>query len=215
MGCALHMSIVDNSKEAFRRTWGESGYRENWAVYGKVSGHSEEEVVAACLAPYYDPAACALEIGCGAGFWTDRYLAQHFKHVIALDVLAQPRFEQPNIRYIEVPDRNFDCFGVADETADFVWSFGVFCHMTLPSIERYLRGAFRVCRPGARCSLYFSNIDRRPGAIQTENDADHILWVKNDLATTTAMLTRAGFVDIVDTLPRLPDTMISCRRPER
>lgn len=207
------MSIVDASKEAFIRTWGPSGYRENWAVYGKMSGHSESQVVDACLKPFYDKAATALEIGCGAGFWTDRYLAENFARVIALDVIPRPPFHSRNIDFIEVPDRNFDCHGVADQSVDFAWSFGVFCHMTLPSIERYLRGVFRVLRPGGRAALYFPNIDRRPGVATVANTPDTPPWVHCDMPTAVAMLERSGFVDIGDLLPTLPDSMVRCQKP--
>jgi hypothetical protein len=65
--------MPDNSKEVFLKTW-NGGYRENWAVYGKASGKSEEEVVSRCLAPFYDSEKTCLEIGCGLAFWTDKYL---------------------------------------------------------------------------------------------------------------------------------------------
>lgn len=205
--------VRDASKSTFVRTWGQGGYRENWAVYGKMSGAKESDVVARCLAPFYDRNSVCLEIGCGAGFWTDQYLAKHFQQVIALDVIPRPQLASPNIRYIEVPDRNFDCFGVADASIDFAWSFGVFCHMTLPSIQHYLHGIFRVCRPNARCSLYFSNIERRPGTATVANTEETVPWIENDLARTIYMIEAAGFVDVTDLMPTLPDTMVSCRRP--
>ncbi len=206
------MSLTDTSAAAFIATWGIEGYRENWEVYGKMSGVAEAELVSVCLAPFYNPHADALEVGCGGGYWTDHYLCPNFRTVTALDVLVRPSFALP-VRYIEVPDRNFDCYGVADDSIDFAWSFGLFCHLTLPAVERYLRGIFRVLRPGGHACLYFSNADRRPGVASIANTEDGLLWVRNTLPETFAMLERSGFVDLVDRMPRLPDSMVSCRKP--
>lgn len=205
--------MIEATKEAFLRTW-PGGYRENWVVYGKMSGVSEDALVAATLSPFYDPAATCMEIGCGLGFWTDRYLAPHFGAVVALDLLQSVKFKHKNIRYIEVPDRSYSCHGVEDDSVDFCWSFGVFCHIPLPRVQEYLRAIFRKCKRGARCSLYFSNIERRPGTVTAGSDRNDIVpWVENDWRRTCEMLEAAGFVDIVDLLPTLPDTMASCKKP--
>lgn len=206
------MKIVDATKTAFLSTW-PGGYRENWEVYGRVTGAAEADVVARCLAPFYNRDHVVLEVGCGLGFWTDRYLAPHFSRVVALDLISRPVFVAPNIDYIEVPDRNYECFGVADESIDFTWSFGVFCHMTLEACQKYLDAIFRKSKAGARCSLYFSNTTRRPGTATVANTEAQVPWVDNDLDRTVAMLQKSGFVDIVDLMPSLPDTMVGCRKP--
>lgn len=205
-------SIVDASKAGFLATW-PGGYRENWAIYGKMSGVTEEEIVSTCIAPFRNPAHVALEIGCGLGFWTDRHLAPHFREVVALDLLADPKLTSKNIRYIEVPDRDFSCFGVEDESVDFVWSFGVFCHMTLEAQALYVEAAFRKLRAGGQAALYFANIDRRPGTASGSNTEMVVPWVGNDWPRTLGMMERAGFVEIRDMIPRLPDTMAYGRKP--
>lgn len=206
------MTIVDASKEGFLATW-PGGYRENWVVYGKMSGVSEEEIVSTCIAPFRNQAHTALEIGCGLGFWTDRHLAPYFREVVALDLLADPKLTSPNVRYIEVPDRDFSCFGVEDESIDFAWSFGVFCHLTLEAQQSYVEAVFRKLRPGGHAALYFANIERRPGTASRENTELQVPWVENDWARTRAMLEAAGFIEIRDMVPHLPDTMAYGRKP--
>ena len=206
------MAIVDASKAAFLSTW-PGGYRENWEVYGKVANITEADVVAKCLAPFYNRKHVVLEVGCGLGFWTDRYLAPNFSRVVALDLIPRPAFTSSNIDYIELPDRNYECFGVADGSIDFTWSFGVFCHMTLEAFQKYLDAIFRKSKAGGRCSLYFSNTIRRAGTATIANTENQVPWVDNDLDRTIAMIKKSGFVDIVDLMPSLPDTIVGCRKP--
>ena len=206
------MTIVDASKEGFLTTW-PGGYRENWTVYGKMSGVEENEIVNTCIAPFRNPQHVALEIGCGLAFWTDRHLAPFFREVIALDLISDPKIISKNVRYIEVPDRNFDCYGVEDSSIDFAWSFGVFCHMTLAAQALYVEAIFRKLRSGGQAALYFANIQRRPGTASIANTELQVPWVENDWARTHAMLERAGFVEIRDMVPHLPDTMAYGRKP--
>ena len=213
------MGILENniSKEVFVNTWGESGYVENWEVYGAMAKVSEEYLVDKCLTPFLNKDAVCLEIGCGGGFWTKRYLMPNFKHVIALDLIPDPKFEGNNITYHELPDRNYECLYVEDNSIDFVWSFGVFCHLNLDAIEIYLRNIYKKCKTGAKLCLYFSNNDRRPHYDTEEMvkpDLSHPLWCNNNLRKTFKMLNEAGFRNITDLMPELPDTLVYCEKVE-
>jgi SAM-dependent methyltransferase len=208
------MAQIDASKEAFVRTWGAAGYRENFDVFTPQSGLTEDQIVRACLKPCYNPRGVALEIGCGAGFWVDRHLSPNFARVIALDVIPAPRFKYPNVRYVEVPDRDFTCHGVADGEVDFAWSFGCFCHLTPAAQAAYVRGVYRSLRSGGRCALYFANEDRRPGrGSQGDSDGTSILWCPSPLTEIIARVQAAGFLDVCDLMPQLPDAMIGARKP--
>jgi SAM-dependent methyltransferase len=204
--------LTDNSKEVFLSTW-PGGYTENWAVYGEMSGKSEEDVVAKCLSPFFSREKIVLEVGCGKGFWTEKYLAANFKKVIALDLLPSVNFKSSNIHYIEVPDRDFSCFGVEDESIDFCWSFGVFCHLSIEACQEYMEAIFRKLKPGGCVSLYFSNSERRPKDCSFSPEV--IQWVKNDFATTETMMTIAGFKTIRDLMPDLKDTMVYGEKSDR
>lgn len=204
--------IVEPTKKAFLDTW-PGGYGENWVVYEHVTGMKEDVLVKACLEPFYNPDHIVLEIGCGTGFWVDKYLAPHFKQVIALDLLPAPVFKSSNVRYVEVPDRNYECFGVANSSVDFVWSFGVFCHLTAESVQKYLDSAFRKLKDGGKAVLYFSNTERRKGTGSMDNTEDKILWLVNNWEMTEAMLKKAGFINIRDLLPEHIDTMAYCEKP--
>lgn len=205
--------IVDASKTAFIETWSSKGYRENWDIYGKLTKVSEQAVLDVCMRPFADARGTAIEIGCGGGFWTER-LAPLFSRVVALDILPAPRLPA-NVSYVELGDGEYRCKGVGDETIDFAWSFGVFCHFTVPSIRTYVKDIFRVLKPGSVTSLFFSNSDRRPGCETVANSRNEVPWVAIDLHTAIEIVTSAGFVEPVDAIPELPDTMLICRKPVR
>jgi SAM-dependent methyltransferase len=202
--------LTDNSKSVFLDTW-PGGYRENWNVYGKASGKLEEEVVSQCLSPFYGSKKTVLEVGCGAGFWTEKYLSPNFKKVIAIDLLPAVKFEAKNIKYIEVPDRDFSCHGVADSSVDFCWSFGVFCHLSIAACEEYVNSVYKKLKPGGEASLFFSNHDRRQAG--GEFNQGVVQWVRNDFETTESMLLSAGFTQVRDLMPTLFDTMIYGKKP--
>lgn len=201
------MSIVAPSKKAFLEAW-PGGYGENWSVYGKLSGVSEDQLVSKTLSPFFNKEHVAMEIGCGIGFWVNKYLCPNFQSVVGLDLLPLVNSEHPNFRYIEVPDRNYDCFGVEDDSIDFCWSFGCFCHIPIDCIQKYLNSIFRKLKRGGSASLYFSNMERRPGVCSVHNNEDQIIWVENDMETTIRMMESAGFTCVTDLMPELFDSMV-------
>lgn len=205
--------MKDPTKEAFLRAW-PGGYRENWEVYGSASGIPLDVVLNKCLRPYYNKNHIALEIGCGLGFWTFDHLAKNFKEVIALDLLKDIPMKPFNVRYQEVPDRNYSCHQVPDNSIDFAWSFGVFCHLPISAIQTYLNSIFRVLKPGGKVALYFSNSDRRPGRSTPDNNSENdIVWVDNNWDKTKQMMEQSGFVEIVDLIPELFDTIAGAQKP--
>lgn len=199
------------TKQDFINTWGVSGYRESFNVYSmpQNGGVSEEQVVSAGLRPFYNKEHTCLEIGCGGGYWPEKHLCDNFKQVIGIDVVPTGGIKRGNFKFIEVPDRDYSCYGVADESVDFVWSFGVFCHLPIQAIAEYVKSAYRVLKPGGNACLYFSNIDRRPGTASSEQDIGHgIIWVWNTLNHSVKMMEDAGFSGVMDALPVMRDTML-------
>lgn len=210
--------MIEPSKQAFRSTW-PGGYGENFVVYESVVGTKESDIVSTCLEPFWNPRGSCLDVGCGTGFWENKYLCQHFEEVIGLDVIPAEwvKVDSPNFTYVEVPDRDYTCYSIPSDSVDFVWSFGCFCHLRIEDIAQYLTSCLRVMRHGAKAALYFSNTQRRPNVSSAEDpnaDPDkNILWTDNNWTVTQSLLKQAGFVNIKDLMPSSKDTMAYGEKP--
>lgn len=203
------MTLQHTSKEAFLSAW-PGGYRENFDVYTTTVGLTEEQIVSACLRPFYDAGMDAIDIGCGAGFWIERHLAGHFRSVTGIDLL--PSVLLPGgCHYIEVGDCDYSLAAVNDESMGFAWSFGVFCHLPNEASEEYCRAIFRVLKPGGVAVLYFSNTERRGSRI--DGDKLTVGWADNDWKRTRSMLKRCGFVNVRECIPGSMDTLAFGEKP--
>lgn len=201
----------------FEQQW-PGGYCENNVVYSQQIGITLNQVVIAGIEPFADPKGVALEIGCGAGYWVKNHLLPRFKTVIGLDVIrhewARKDIEDDRFTYIQVPVSDWTCHGVEDESVDFVWSFGCFCHLPLLGIPRYVQSAFRVLRPGKNAVMSFSECGRRPGGTPPDQERMHAPnWAMNDLENTKRMCAEAGFVNFTDLFPNSKDLIVWVQKP--
>lgn len=200
------------NKTAFLKTW-PGGYEENFEVYTPKAGLTEQEIVDTCLKPFYNNEGIALEIGCGKGYWVRKYLLRNFLYVAGIDVIPRDWLPDFGFRfsYFEAGNKSYQLTHLDDNSMDFVWCFGVFCHLSLSSIERYLKEVRRVLKPASYASLYFSNNDKRPaGGIETsnQNPDETVGWTENDWPTTYTMLVQTGFKGIREVLKHGADTMV-------
>ena len=65
-----------------------------------------------------------------------------------------------NVRYIELPDRDYNCTGVEDESIDFAFSFGVFCHLPNSANETYVNSIYKKLKVGGVALLAFADFYR-------------------------------------------------------
>jgi len=93
------------------------------------------------LTPYITSDSTVVEIGAGGGRWT-RYML-NARQIYAVDYHQElldelkANFDANNITYIK---NNGDDFpGIPDGSVDFLFSFGVFVHLDVDIIDRYLR----------------------------------------------------------------------------
>ena len=106
--------------------------------------------------------ALAVEIGAGLGRMCAA-LAQRFEQVVGVDVspemVAKARASVPDERIDFRLGDGATLPGVADGTADLVFSYTVFQHIPDPRIiDAYLREAARVLRPGGVLVFQWNNI---------------------------------------------------------
>lgn len=111
------------------------------------------------LLPFAGPDKTVVEIGPGGGRWS-KYLQDAVLlyavdyHQELLDEFARS-YSKSNIRPIR--NNGSDLPGVPDGSVDLVWSFGVFVHLELDTIDGYLREIRRVLKPEGFAVLQYSD----------------------------------------------------------
>jgi ubiquinone/menaquinone biosynthesis C-methylase UbiE len=127
-------------------SWKKGG--EEWTV----SADWKQSVIYDILLKYIAPGKTILEIGPGAGRWTE-VLQPMAEVLIAVDIspkaidLCRKKFASAgNVQLYLTNDSTLGF--IADNSIDAVWSFDVFVHINLPETDRYLAEIRRVLKPG-------------------------------------------------------------------
>ena len=146
--------IINNdfTKEFFIRVW-PNGYSE------PGYGIGNNEIVKICITPFKDKEKNVVEIGPGAGVFTRHLL--DFKHIYLLDVVPRPAAipKNENITFIELADQDFFCTGIEDNTIDFIFAHGVFCHLSNDALKTYMTSIHRILKTGGDCIFMIANIE--------------------------------------------------------
>ena len=150
-------SKIGFSKQEFIDIWGQTGYIEDF--YSYQSGHLD--AIVDILSEYYNPNHTCMDIGCGGGLWTKKYLSPNFKKIVAMDILSKNNLSLlDNIEYIELDDRDYNCTGVENESIDFAVSFGVFCHFPNSASQTYINSVYNKLKPGGTGLIMFPDFRR-------------------------------------------------------
>lgn len=209
---------MDYTKEWFREQWGLMGYQENFT---RERGYDFLTEINAVLNRHQDRNAEVLELGCGSGYWTLKFLMPRFKNITAIDIIETPALlkDRAGIKYIQLPKNDYSCYSVPDESVDFLWSFGLFCHLSNSAVSEYLKNIYRVMRPGAKGLIMFANWPRNPTKAKIypienyRNDETYEGWFYSDLDTTIKQINESGLAFFEDTIPTFRDTLALFKRP--
>lgn len=172
------------------RMWWNS---HDWCALGEEWTPSVEwkrSVLDRFMVPYIPAGGAVLEIGPGAGRWTE-VLARIATTLYVLDVAERPlsickqRFrEKANIEYLLGDGRTI---AIPDGTLDGVWSYDVFVHVNPSDAATYFSEIRRVLRPGSYAVIH------HPGRITTsERQREH----RSDL--TDRMVARLAALNGLD-----------------
>lgn len=142
------------TKKDFLQFWGENGYVETWDGHKYNWSKEIQQLVLQQIGN--DKNKSVLEIGCGAGYWT-QFLCDNAQSVTAIDLIPKPNIESTNFNYIENKNDQFDCKSLLDNSVDFAFSFGVFCHLSLDACESYLADTLRVLKSGGSAIFMYSD----------------------------------------------------------
>lgn len=145
------------------------------------------------LEPYVTSDSAVLEIGGGGGRWTHYLLRAREVTVVDLnaDFFAYIRERFPDagekLRFYETS--GYELAGVADDSIDFVFTFGTFVHIDPEGIDAYLGEIGRVLRPGAPATVHYA--DRTKKFFEGQ-PADHAGFSDMSAEKLEAMATRHG-----------------------
>jgi len=148
------MKKKNYSKKDFLAFWGKTGYVETWDGHQYNWSKEIQDLVLNEIGS--EKEKVVLEIGCGAGYWT-KFLCENSKQVFAIDLIPKPKIDSKNFKYIENKDMQFDCSALEDNSIDFAFSFGVFCHLSFDACESYLKDVMRVLKNGGSAIFMYSD----------------------------------------------------------
>jgi SAM-dependent methyltransferase len=133
----------------------------DWSQKGEEWTASEEwkrSVIDSILVKHLPPQAAVLEIGPGAGRWTEE-LQKRASQVTVVDV-AQSCIDTCKARFAGASNIDYHVNDgrtlpfVKDSSIKFGWSFDVFVHLGEEETASYLRELARVLQPGAKAVVH-------------------------------------------------------------
>lgn len=164
--------MVDSFLSGFSRIWC-GGYYEGdprdplgHSYYGVFGWHSSLYLTyLACIRPYVKPGGVVVEIGPGRGAWTKAIAELGPRRIYAVDAVPAEHSgfwdyvgRRSNVDYIVAGD--FSLAGVPDNSADYFFSFGCFCHLRPEMCEAYIASLARKMKSGGQGFLMIADYDK-------------------------------------------------------
>lgn len=196
IGSPIHVRMLERSRQrgetetgAYGLCWGDP---ERLSSLGHVRDH--------WCAPFVKPTSTILEIGPGGGRWT-RYMlgCRHLYavdfHQELLDELAA-KFRVEHLSFIKNDGDNLP--GIDNDSIDFAFTFGVFVHLELHTIDAYMAEIFRVLKPGGDAVIQFSDKSKPQGR-------DNPSFSDNSPSKMRRMAIDQGFIILAENVTLLPN----------
>ncbi|MEY2426440.1 MAG: hypothetical protein QOI61_2012, partial [Actinomycetota bacterium] len=155
-----HRAYRNHSPAANDELWSAWDWSAGGEEWDRGNADFTQSVIRELLRPTLRGHATIVEIGPGAGRWSEEIVALSERaylcdvSVRALD-LCRDRFAgRENVTYLLSDGRTLR--GVPDGAADAVWSFDVFVHIAPVDVASYVGEIARVLRPGGVAAIHHS-----------------------------------------------------------
>jgi SAM-dependent methyltransferase len=160
-----HRAYRNHSPAANDELWSAWDWTRGGEEWDRGNADFTQSLVREVLRPTLSGCATAVEIGPGAGRWSEEivalteraYLADVSERVLAL--CRERLAGRQDVSYLLSDGRTLG--GVPDGTADAVWSFDVFVHIAPVDVASYIVEIARVLRPGGVAAIHHSGRARR------------------------------------------------------
>lgn len=133
---------------------------------------------AECIRPYVNSATDILEIGPGWGTWTKSMLTLNPRTIVCLDTLSAEHNKfwnhigyRNNVQYLQI--KNFSLAEIKDNSIDFIFSFGTFCHISSLMCYEYFKNLFKKLRNGGQGFIMYADYDKKNLFAQKYNMPNH------------------------------------------
>lgn len=155
----LRTGTLPNTRQVNRAVWGSW----DWATGGNEWSNADipgwkESIIEKLLLPFIERDLAVLEIGPGAGRWTE-HIVERASKLTLVDVtpeciqICREKFGSRGDIDFHVNDGN-DLGFISSSSLDRIWSFDVFVHILSADIERYVAEFARVLKPGGRALIH-------------------------------------------------------------
>jgi ubiquinone/menaquinone biosynthesis C-methylase UbiE len=151
-------SVANNLATWLAYDWSNRG--EEWSN----TPNWKDSLVEHVLQPHVPFGSRVLEIGPGAGRWTE-YLIPRASHLILVDLtptcieICKERFQEfQHIEYYVNDGQSLDF--LADASIDCVWSWDVFVHIASADVREYVRHISRVMAPRGQALIHHARRGR-------------------------------------------------------
>jgi ubiquinone/menaquinone biosynthesis C-methylase UbiE len=193
--------------------WDWSLYGEEWTedvrrFRGMEPDEWKSRLVQEAMVKYARRGGTILEIGPGAGRWTEELRALAGRLILAdlsptCLALCRERFGDAGVTYVLTDGRSLP--EVEADSVDFIWSYDVFVHINPTDTDRYLSEFARLMKAGGFASIHhagtYASVDVARQKFRAHMDAGFFAYLvrKNGL----------GIVKQYDDLAHMPGDVVS------
>ena len=150
---------LDTEIQSFKGIW-KDGFRTGYQSLRNQMGIEEY------LTQQLTDNEICLEIGCGGGQWS-RHLYSLVKSLHCTDILSPEHNKfweyiglekKDKITYHTVTDSLLT--PISNESLDFVFTYDVFCHLSLSTIDSYLENLYKKCKSGCKLLIMYADVHK-------------------------------------------------------
>lgn len=151
-------TVSENRKIWNNYDWSKQG--EEWTHHASNPEEWKKMLLDKMMYNYIQPDSIILEIGCGAGRWSE-YLQKIAKTLYLVDIaprcieICKERFKDIENIYYHVVEDNLEF--IPTNTINFVWSYDVFVHINPSDVVKYIQNISRILTSGGIAIIHHSD----------------------------------------------------------